>query len=155
MKLSKNFSLSELTKSQSATRLGIDNIPTMAVIDNLQQLVDNVLQPLRDSLDRPIIISSGYRSPDLNKAIGGSPTSDHTKGQAADIEVFGISNKDLAEHIRDNFKFTQLILEFPSRNDPSAGWVHVSYNPKDLKCQVLTAERIGSRVVYRAGLVLS
>lgn len=154
MKLSKNFSLSELTKSQSATRLGIDNTPTMTVIDNLQLLVDNVLQPLRDALDKPITVSSGYRSPDLNKAIGGSPTSDHTRGQAADIEVAGMSNKDLAEHIRDTLKFTQLILEFPSRNDPSAGWVHVSYNPKDLKCQVLTAERVNGRVVYRAGLVL-
>jgi hypothetical protein len=126
----------------------------MTVIDNLQALVDNVLQPLRDALGKPISISSGYRSPDVNKAIGGSATSDHTRGQAADIEVAGMSNKDLAEHIRDNLKFTQLILEFPSRNDPSAGWVHVSYNAKDLKCQVLTATRVNGRTVYTAGLVL-
>ena len=154
MKLSKNFTLSELTKSQSATRLGLDNTPSMTVIDNLQALVDNVLQPLRDALGKPISISSGYRSPEVNKAIGGSATSDHTRGQAADIEVAGMSNKDLAEHIRDNLKFTQLILEFPSRNDPSAGWVHVSYNSKDLKCQVLTATRVNGRTVYQAGLVL-
>jgi hypothetical protein len=126
----------------------------MTVIDNLQALVDNVLQPLRDALGKPINISSGYRSPDVNKAIGGSATSDHTRGQAADIEVAGMSNKDLAEHIRDNLKFTQLILEFPSRNDPSAGWVHVAYDPKDLKCQVLTATRVNGRTVYTAGLVL-
>ena len=154
MKLSKNFSLSELTKSQSASRLSIDNTPSMTVIDSLQQLVDNVLQPLRDALGKPITITSGYRSPDLNKAIGGSPTSDHCRGQAADIEVAGMSNKDLAEFIRDNYKFTQLILEFPSRNDPSAGWVHVSYNPKDLKCQVLTASKVNGKTVYQAGLIL-
>ena len=153
MKLSKNFSLSELTKSQSATRLGIDNTPSLTVIDNLQALVDNVLQPVRDA-HGPVVVTSGYRSPGLNAAIGGSRNSDHTRGQAADFEVATVSNKDLAEWIRDNLKFTQLILEFPSKTDPSAGWVHCSYNPKDLKCQVLTATRVNGKVVYQAGLVL-
>lgn len=153
MKLSKNFSLSELTKSQSATRLGIDNTPSMTVIDNLQALVDNILQPVRDA-HGPVSITSGYRSPDLNAAIGGSRNSDHTRGQAADFEVATMSNKDLAEWIRDNLKFTQLILEFPSKTDPSAGWVHCSYNAKDLKCQVLTATRVNGKTVYSAGLVL-
>ena len=151
MKLSKNFSVAELSKSEWATRNGVDNTPSMTVIDNLQQLVDNILQPVRDKFG-PVVVTSAYRSPAVNKGIGGSATSDHTKGQAADFEVMGMANKALAEWIRDNLKFTQLILEFPSKSDPNAGWVHCSYDKDDLKCQVLTASKVGGKTVYSKGL---
>ena len=141
IQLSKNFYLSEFTKSQEAIRKSIDNIPSDIVVNNLRNLVLSVLQPLRDKLGRVVSISSGYRSKALNKAIGGSSTSDHCEGYAADIEVHGMSNKDLAEFIRKNFKFKQLILEFHNEDDPSSGWVHVSYKPDDLKCEYLVASK--------------
>jgi zinc D-Ala-D-Ala carboxypeptidase len=153
MRLSKNFTLAELTRSQTAIRRGIDNTPTMTVIDNLQALVDNVLQPLRDS-QGPVNITSGFRSEAINAAIGGSNTSHHTRGMAADLTVVGKTNKEICEWIRDNLKFTQLIWEFPTKENPQAGWVHVAYDPKDLKCQVLTATKVNGRTVYQAGLVL-
>ncbi len=151
MKLSKNFSVAELSKSEAATRLGLDNTPSMTVIDNLQALVDNVLQPVRDKFG-PITVTSGYRSPAVNKTIGGSATSDHCKGQAADFEVMGMPNKELATWIKDNLEFTQLILEFPSKSDPNAGWVHCSYDKSNLKKQVLTAVKVGGKTVYQNGL---
>ena len=153
MKLSKNFSVAELSKSEAATRQGLDNTPSMTIIDNLQALVDNVLQPVRDKFG-PVVVTSAYRSPEVNKAIGGSATSDHCRGQAADFEVMGMHNKDLAEWIKDNLKFTQLILEFPSKTDPNAGWVHCSYDKANLKCQVLTAVKVGGKTVYQNGLVV-
>ena len=151
MKLSTNFSVAELSKSEAATRQGLDNTPSMEVIDSLQALVDNVLQPLRDKLG-PIVVTSGYRSPAVNKAIGGSATSDHCKGQAADIEVLNMDNKALAEYIRDNMKFTQLILEFYRKGVPDSGWVHVSYDAKNLKNQVLTAAKVDGKTVYHSGI---
>jgi hypothetical protein len=151
MKLSKNFSVAELSKSEAAVRLGLDNTPSMAVIDNLQALVDAVLQPVRDKFG-PITVTSGYRSPAVNKTIGGSATSDHCKGQAADFEVMGMPNKELATWIKDNLEFTQLILEFPSKSDPNAGWVHCSYDKPNLKKQVLTAVKVGGKTVYQNGL---
>jgi len=153
MKLSKNFSLTELTRSQTAIRNGIDNTPTLTHIDNLQALVDNVLQPIRDA-HGPVNVTSGYRSPNLNAAVGGSNTSHHSRGMAADFTVVGKTNKDVCEWIRDNLKFTQLIWEFPTKANPQAGWVHVAYDPKDLKCQALTATRVNGRTVYQAGLTL-
>lgn len=151
MKLSTNFSVAELSKSEAATRQGLDNTPSMEVIDSLQALVDNVLQPLRDKLG-PIVVTSGYRSPAVNKAIGGSATSDHCKGQAADIEVLNMDNKALAEYIRDNMKFTQLILEFYRKGVADSGWVHVSYDAKNLKNQVLTAAKVDGKTVYHNGI---
>jgi hypothetical protein len=153
MKLSKNFSVAELSKSEAAIRLGLDNTPSMTVIDNLQALVDNVLQPVRDKFGS-VVVTSGYRSPAVNKAIGGSqnPPSDHTKGFAADFEVMGMPNKELATWIKDNLEFTQLILEFPSKADPNAGWVHCSYDKSNLKKQVLTAVKVGGKTVYQNGL---
>jgi zinc D-Ala-D-Ala carboxypeptidase len=153
MRLSRNFTLAELTRSQTAIRRGIDNSPTMTVIDNLQALVDNVLQPLRDA-QGPVNITSGFRSEAINAAVGGSNTSHHTRGMAADLTVVGKTNKEICEWIRDNLKFTQLIWEFPTKENPQAGWVHVAYDPKDLKCQVLTATKVNGRTVYKAGLVL-
>lgn len=150
MKLSYNFTLAELTKSEVAIRRAIDNTPTLAIIDNLQALVDNILQPIRNALG-PVIVTSGYRSPAVNVAVGGSPTSDHCLGMAADIEIVGLDNKVLAQYVRDNFKFTQLILEFYIDGQPNSGWVHVSYDPKDLKCEVLRAVKKDGKTVYTKG----
>lgn len=152
MKLSNNFSLHELTKSDMAARKEIDNTPSLTVIDNLQALVDNILQPIRSKLG-PVVVTSGYRSPKLNTAIGGSPTSDHCLGMAADIEVLGMDNKELAQYIRDNFKFTQVILEFYTDGLPDSGWVHVSYDKDDLKCQCLTAKKIEGKTKYFNGII--
>ena len=131
MQLSKNFSLKEMTRSQTATRKGIDNNPTGTHQSNLVLLCQNILQPLRDYYGRPLRVSSGYRSPELCIAIGSSIKSQHAKGQAADFEIQGVSNKDLAEYIRDNLNFDQLILEFHTTDDPMSGWVHCSYNNKE------------------------
>jgi hypothetical protein len=151
MKLSPHFSLAEFTKSQTAVRRGIDNTPSLATVDNLQLLVDNVLQPVRLNFGRPVTISSGYRSPELNVAIGGSATSDHCLGMAADIEIVGVDNKVLAQWIRQNTKFTQLILEFYTDGAPDSGWVHVSYDKNDLKCEVLRASKVNGRTQYTRG----
>lgn len=151
--LSKNFSLAELTYSSTAINKGIDNTPTPEIIANMQILVDNVLQPLREQLGKPLKINSGYRSPAVNTAVGGSATSDHCKGQAADIEIPGLPNMELATYIKDNLKFTQLILEFYTPGVVDSGWVHVSYNPDNLKCQVMTAVMKDGKTVYLPGLV--
>ena len=150
MKLSSHFTLNELCKSDSAIRHGIDNTPPDEVIQNLQSLVDNVLQPLRDKFG-PIVVTSGYRSPDLNRKIGGSTTSHHCYGYAADFEVLGMDNRELAIYIRDNMKFTQLILEFYDGR-PDSGWVHCAYNASDLKGQVLTASKVNGKTQYTNGI---
>jgi zinc D-Ala-D-Ala carboxypeptidase len=152
VRLSKNFTLGELTKSQTAIRRSIDNTPSLTAIDNLQLLVDNVLQPVRDHFKKPVDISSGYRSPQLNVAIGGSPTSHHCLGMAADFEIMGMDNKELAIWVRDNLKFTQLILEFYNDGDTNSGWVHVGYDARDLKQQVLRARKVNGKTVYSQGL---
>ncbi len=146
-RLSKNFVLAEFTKSSTAVRLGIDNTPTQPIIDNIKELVDLVLQPIADHYGR-VSVNSGYRSPELNKAINGAATSQHLQGLAADIEVPGVSNYDLACWIRDNLKFDQLILEFYTPGDPNSGWVHVSISKSKFRNEVLT---IG-KTVRRKGL---
>lgn len=128
MRLSKNFVLSEFIKSTTAARLDIDNTPNQEVIDNLQLLVDQILQPLATEFGR-VTINSGYRSPELNKAVKGAEKSQHLTGCAADIEVPGMSNYDLALHIKENYDFDQLILEFYTPGDKNSGWVHVSISP--------------------------
>lgn len=128
MNLSNNFTLAELCKSQTALRRGIDNFTTSeSIIENLLQLAVNILQPIRNHYNVPYTPSSGYRSEALNIAIGGSKTSQHSKGQAADIEVPTVANAELAKWIVGNLTFDQLILEYYKIDDPSAGWVHVSY----------------------------
>ena len=112
-----------------------------------------VLQPVRDHFDKSVTVNSGYRSPEVNAAVGGSKTSDHCKGQAADIEIAGIPNAELAEWIRDNLAFTQVILEFYTQGIPDSGWVHVSYDPANLKKQSLTAVKQDGKTVYLQGLV--
>ena len=148
MKLSANFSLAELTKTNVRQ---FDNTPSMQVIDNLQALVDNVLQPIRNEFG-PVTVTSGYRSPEVNKAIGGSATSDHCFGFAADFEVAGVDNKELARWVADNLKFKQLILEFYTKGVPDSGWVHVSYDKNNLTQKVMTASRVGGRTVYSPGI---
>ena len=130
MQLTENFSLAELTKSQMATRLGFDNKPNQQHILSLKKLCENVLQPIRNRFEKPVIISSGFRSAQLNKAIGSSSKSQHCKGEAADIEIYGIDNKHLAQWINNNTKYDQLILEFYKESDPQSGWVHVSFTDK-------------------------
>ena len=152
MNLSANFSLKELTKSDAAIRLGIDNSPNEETIDNLKTLCDKVLQPVREHFGKSVTVNSGYRSPESNAAVGGSKTSDHCKGQAADIEIAGVPNAELAQWIMDNLDYTQLILEFYTQGIPDSGWVHVSYDPNNLKKQELTAVKVAGKTQYLNGL---
>jgi len=152
MNLSANFTLKELTKSDTATRLGLDNTPDDEALENLKTLCEKVLQPVRDNFGR-VTVNSGYRSPESNAAVGGSKTSDHCKGMAADIEIPGVANADLAQWIMDNLEYTQLILEFYTPGIPDSGWVHVSYDPKNLKKQELTATKVAGKTTYLPGLV--
>jgi len=153
MQLTQNFSLAEMVKSETALRNGLDNTPGDAEIENLRTLCEQILQPIRTAYGRGVKVNSGFRHPNVNAAVGGSRTSDHCKGQAADIEIPGIPNADLAQYIADNFEFTQLILEFYTPGIPDSGWVHVSYDPSNLKKQVLTAMRENGKVVYKPGLI--
>ena len=148
MNLSKSFTLNELTKSQEATRLGIDNTPNEEHILNLKLLCENVLQPIRDFYGMPLSVSSGYRSTALCEAIGSSSKSQHTKGQAADFEIFGVANKDLADFVVKNLDYDQCILEFWNENEPNSGWVHCSFNSSGNRKQFLKAEKLNGRVVY-------
>jgi len=152
MNLSANFTLKELTKSDTATRLGLDNTPDDVALENLKTLCEKVLQPVRDHFGKSVTVNSGYRSPESNAAVGGSKTSDHCKGQAADIEIDGVPNPDLAEWIQNNLDYTQLILEFYTQGQPNSGWVHVSYNPEKLIKQELTAVKVAGKTQYLQGL---
>ena len=153
MKLTNNFSLNEMTKSQTALRRGIDNDPSNNEIDNLRLLCEYVLQPVREHFGKPVSINSGFRSSELNKAIGGSGTSDHCKGMAADIEIAGVDNGDIAQWINDNCQFRQLILEFYTPGVGDSGWVHVSYNTDDNISKVMTAMKENGKTVYKLGLI--
>lgn len=152
MNLSANFTLKELTRSDTAERLDIDNTPNEEQIESLRLLCENILQPVREHFGKPVKINSGFRCPDLNKATGGSATSDHCKGQACDFEIDGIANADLAQWVMDNCEYTQLILEFYTQGQPSSGWVHASYNPENLKKQELTAVKVAGKTQYLQGL---
>ena len=152
MNLSANFTLKELTKSDTATRLGLDNTPDDEALENLKTLCEMVLQPVREHFGKSVTVNSGYRSPESNAAVGGSKTSDHCKGQAADIEIDGLPNPELAQWIMDNLDYTQLILEFYTQGQPNSGWVHVSYDPNNLKNQELTAVKVAGKTQYLQGL---
>ena len=141
MQLSPHFHLSEFTSSQTATRRRIDNTPTPAVIAALKGLCEHVLEPVRKQFG-PVKVSSGYRSPALNRAVGGSKTSQHVFGQAADIECPGVSNAELARWIVANCPYDQVILEFFTPGQPNSGWVHVAWKPGALRRSVLTAARV-------------
>lgn len=158
MQLSKNLALSEVTRSETAKRRGISNMPTPEHIENFKKLAENVFQPIRDHFGVPIRISSGYRSEALNKAIGGAgkmvngkyvPSSQHCKGEAIDIDMDGtsITNKQIFDYIKENLEFDQLIWEFGTDANPD--WVHVSYSStgKQRK-QILKAIKKGSATSY-------
>ena len=153
MNLTKNFTLAEMTKSETALRHGMDNTPGEAEIASLKLLCEKVLQPVRDHYGKGVKVNSGYRSPDVNSKVGGSRTSDHCRGQASDIEIPGVPNAELAEWIKDNLEFRQLILEFYTPGVPDSGWVHVSYVAEDNKKEVLTATKKDGKTVYLPGLV--
>ena len=140
MKLTENFSLNELTKSQTAERKGIDNTPSTEHQENLKSLCEMILQPIRDHFGQVVSVSSGYRSPELCVAIGSSTQSQHAKGEASDFEIFGISNKELADYIDQNLDYDQLILEYWKGDDePNSGGVHCSYTNGSNRKQYLRA----------------
>ena len=151
MKLSEHLDLSEVTRSESAKRKGISNMPTEVHIANFKLLAEKIFEPIRTHFRCPIIISSGYRSKELNAAIGGSLTSQHCQGEAIDIDMDGstngVTNRMVFDYIKDNLNFDQLIYEFGDANNPD--WVHVSYEStgKQRK-QILRATRSGGKTVY-------
>ena len=152
MKLSENFTMAEFIKSDTATRLGIDNTPQGEHLEAAKALFENVVQKVRDHFG-PTVLNSGYRSPKLNEAVRGVATSQHCLGEAADIEVPGVANADLANWIVDNLDFDQVILEFYTPGEPSSGWVHVSYKADGTnRKKALTASRIDGKTVYSNGI---
>jgi len=142
MKLSNNFSLKEMTASQTAVRHGINNNPSEDHMNNLKALCENVLQKVRDHYGRVVSISSGYRSPELCVKIGSSVNSQHAKGEAADFEIFGESNAEVCKWIANNLEFDQMILEFHNIGEPNSGWIHCSYKADgENRKQILRAFR--------------
>ncbi len=141
MKLSKNLSLAEVARSETAKRLGIDNKPTKEHIENLKLIAEKVFQPIRDHFNCPIHVSSGYRGEALNKALrGASKTSLHMTGQALDIDMdyTKVSNKEVFDYIKEELEFDTLIWEFMNE-DGSPKWVHVSYREGKNRKQILEA----------------
>ena len=149
MQLSKNLSLAEVTRSETAKRKGISNMPTPEHIENFKKLATNIFQPIREHFDKPILISSGYRSAELNKAIGGSLSSQHCSGEAIDIDMDGtdITNKQIFDYIKDKLNFDQLIWEFGTSSNPD--WVHVSFAAnRSQRKQILVAKKVDGKTVY-------
>jgi len=151
MKLSEHLDLSEVVRSESAKRKGISNMPTAEHIANFKVLAEKIFEPIRIHFRCPIIISSGYRSKELNAAIGGSATSQHCSGEAIDIDMDGtpngVTNRMVFDYIKDNLVFDQLIYEFGNSENPD--WVHVSYETNGAqRKQVLRASRINGKTVY-------
>ena len=151
-RLSKNFTLSEFTKSQTAARRGLDNTPGQDHLANATELFRNVVQKIRDNFG-VTVINSGYRGEALNEAVGGSSKSQHCKGEAVDIECPGVPNYDIANWIEDTLDFDQLILEFYTPGIPDSGWVHVSYKSEGNRKSVLTAMKENGKTVYKPGLI--
>lgn len=154
MQLSPSFSLAELSRSEAAARRGLDNTPPPEVVENLRALCLRVLQPLRNGIGRPLRVNSGYRGPAANRAVGGAASSQHIKGEAADIECAGVDTKRLAQTIVDlSLPFDQLILEFHVVGEPRSGWVHVSHKRNGpQRGEVLRAVRLPAGVSYLPGL---
>ena len=137
MQLSKHFTLEEMEKSQTATRKGIKNKAGSGEIKNLGDLCYEVLEPVRVKFDKPVTITSGYRSPELSEAIGSKATSQHCSGEAVDFEIAGVSNLQVALWLTNNVNFDQCILEFYT-GEANSGWIHVSYKDGSNRKQVLT-----------------
>ncbi len=149
-RISKYVTYAEVTKSNQATALKLANIPNAEQLNNLRLVCTKIFDPLREHFGKPIGISSGFRSVELNAKIGGSKSSQHCQGKALDIDgdIFGgISNKNIFEYIRKSCTFDQLIWEFGTENHPD--WVHVSYNEGNNRKQVLRAVKIGGKTVYQ------
>lgn len=148
MLLSRNLSLAEMINSATAKRLGINNEPTREHLQAMIRLAENVFQPIRNHFRVPIIVSSGYRSEALNKAVNGSKTSQHSKGEAMDIDMdnTSITNKQIFDFIKDNLIFDQLIFEFGTDSNPD--WVHVSYKKVGNRKQVLRAIKQSGKTAY-------
>lgn len=147
------FTLAEMCKSDTAARLGIDNTPNSTQEEALRHLMLHLLTPLRIYLGTPIMVRSGFRCLELNRAIGSGDNSQHVLGEAADIEAVGVSNLELARTIQSMFSFDQLILEFYTPANPHSGWVHVSTKAPSNRKQVLTAQRVEGQIAYSAGLL--
>jgi zinc D-Ala-D-Ala carboxypeptidase len=151
MQLSEHLALAEVTRSETAKRNGVSNMPTEAHIANFKLLAEKVFEPIRMHFGKPIHISSGYRSEALNKAVGGSSSSQHCKGEAIDIDMdgssHGITNKMVFDYIKENLEFDQMIWEFGTDANPD--WVHVSYSStgKQRK-QILKAVKKGGATSY-------
>ena len=146
MKLSKNLTLSEATKSHTAIKYGISNKPSGDHLSNLIQIANKIFQPIRDHFNEPIIVSSGYRSKALNDLIGGASGSQHSKGEALDLDG-SVENAYIFEFIKNNLEFDQLIWEFG--DDENHDWVHVSYKSENNRGEVLRAVRQSGRVIYK------
>ena len=153
----KYFTLSELTKSATARRLGIDNTADASIRANLTALVENVLDPLRVRWGMPIIVTSGYRSTALNKAVGGAASSQHTKGEAADIRTVSDSRADNMRLLRcllnSGIVFDQVICEYPDAQG-RPDWIHVSFNKGGNRKNRLTAVRKNGKTVYVSRIVV-
>lgn len=151
MQISKHLSLAEVSRSETAKRRGINNTPSGEHLENFKKLAENIFEPIREHFGVPIHISSGYRSKELNSAIGGSATSQHCSGEAIDIDMdgsaSGVTNAQVFNFIKDNLQFDQLIWEFGSNSNPD--WVHVSYETtgKQRK-QILKAVKSNGKTVY-------
>ena len=147
IQLTEHFTLADLCYSDTAYRNNIINVPSDSEIESLRILAERVLEPIWNHYGKQVIVNSGYRGITLNKLIGGSVTSQHCKGEAADIEISGINNYELACWIRDNLDFDQVILEYAQNLavDPNSGWVHVSYNIDNLRKQCLTINKSGTK----------
>ena len=150
MKLSKNLTLDEATKSATAIKNGISNKPSGEHLSNLMAIAQNVFQPVRDHFGKPIAITSGYRSQALNDLIGGASGSQHSKGEALDLDadVFGgLENYQLFHYIKDNLAFDQLIWEFGDDENPD--WVHVSYKATGNRGEVLMCVKQNGKTIYK------
>jgi|TARA_Y100000004_G_scaffold125952_1_gene141698 hypothetical protein len=148
MNLSRNFTLSELTKSDTAIRRGINNNPNAEQIEKLKLLCENILQPVRDHFGR-VKITSGFRSSELCVAIGSSVNSQHAKAEAADFECLGVDNAELADWIHKNLPYDQLILEFYTPGEPNSGWIHCSWIPDQPRASRLHAFKSEGKTKYK------
>jgi zinc D-Ala-D-Ala carboxypeptidase len=142
MNLTPHFTLDEMLKSQTALRMGLDNTPDADQLENLLTLCESVLEPVRVHWDKPVVVNSGFRSLPVNRAIGSRDSSQHAKGEAADIEIPGIDNLVLYYWIAEELDFDQLILEYYS-GEPSSGWVHVSYVGLENRNETLRIDKSG------------
>ena len=148
MELTRNFTLSELTKSDTAIRKGINNNPNAEQIEKLKALCENILQPVRDHFGR-VKITSGFRSEELCLGIGSSSNSQHAKAEAADFECPGVDNVELADWIKRELPYDQLILEFYTPGEPNSGWIHCSWIPEGRRASFLHAYKSEGRTKYK------